>query len=596
MKAQWCAIALFLQCCFVSVAAAHLGQEHPEFGHDYFPDFEIGDFSLTLEVSACLHAARDLEEIPDGSGRFFSARSFNRLYMISPNQEVRYFHQLPPSDTSETEGFGALAIHPQFAIPDSPGYGKLYGVVVDKEASAPPDFNSGSTDTYAHSVLTEIKLDDPSSNRFAGSVRELMRFNQGSRFHNVNDIDFGPDGQLYIAVGEDTVRDNSQALSSVYGKILRIDPLGSNSANGKYGIPPDNPFLDDPSAAPEVYAYGVRNPWRMNFDSLTGDLYTGDVGLNSIEEIDLIEKGQNYGWPVKEGSFLTDREAIPDEPDPITGLTVGEEHGFVEPLFQYDQTDGDAVIGGTVYRGSDIPELYGMYVFGDWSSRSLFYGDPATGEMGFLMDPAQVDAFFDAWDPKASYVSIEVDLAGELHIVGSNCIVRLAAAETIDCDFDDDGDCDLADLNMLQYLGLGGTDSIYDLDGSGGSIDSADTAAWLNQNGTTPGDADLDGDVDANDLNALGQNWLADNVTSWANGDFNGSMTVDQTDLNLIGLNWRSDAVATPEPANVWMPVVMLVISVVRKRSNRHPEQSRKVATKSGLVGEPRISYGRARR
>ena len=427
------AFVLILPLGFVSIVHAHLGVEHPQGSHDYFPDFEVGNFHVGFEESACLHAARDLEEIPDGSGRVLAARSFNRLYMISPSQSISTFLQLSPRDTSGTEGFGALAIHPDFAVTGRPGYGKIYGILMDKLATQTPDFTSGSSSTFSHSVLIEISVDDPSSNTYSGNVRELIRFNESTRIHNVNDIDFGPDSLLYVALGEDNQRDNSQSLSSVYGKILRIDPLGTNSANGYYGIPVDNPFVNDPAARGEIYAIGLRNPWRMNFDSLTGDLYVGDVGLDSIEEVDLVEKGQNYGWPIKEGSFLTANEATPDDRDPITGLTVAEANGYVDPLFEYDQTDGSAIVGsaivaGTVYRGSKIPALYGKYVFGDWGSKALFYGDLQTGEMGFLVDTVEVEAFINASGWSATrFISIEPDLDGELYLVGLNCIVGLTA-------------------------------------------------------------------------------------------------------------------------------------------------------------------------
>jgi hypothetical protein len=139
------------------------------------------------------------------------------------------------------------------------------------------------------------------------------------------------------------------------------------------------------------------------------------------------------------------------------------------------------------------------------------------------------------------------------------------------CDFDTDGDCDIVDLDELQYVGLGGTDSKYDLDGNR-VVDSADTLAWLEMKSILRGDADLDGDVDATDLNAVGINWRSTNVTSWSNGDFNGSRVVDATDLNLLGLNWRAGVAApansaVPEPSADWLLVIGVLLTFLSTRT-----------------------------
>jgi hypothetical protein len=140
------------------------------------------------------------------------------------------------------------------------------------------------------------------------------------------------------------------------------------------------------------------------------------------------------------------------------------------------------------------------------------------------------------------------------------------------CDFDADGDCDIVDLDELQYVGLGGTDSKYDLDRSGGAIDEADTVAWLEMKGTVRGDVDLDGDVDATDLNAVGISWRSINVTSWSNGDFNGSGVVDAIDLNRLGLNWRAGVAApanstVPEPSADWLLVLGVLLTFLSTRT-----------------------------
>jgi hypothetical protein len=176
---------------------------------------------------------------------------------------------------------------------------------------------------------------------------------------------------------------NGQSLApgNVLGKILRIDPLGRNSANGKYGIPPDNPFVGKPGAN-EIFAYGFRNPFRMSFDPF-GRLFVGDVGQNNIEEVDLVTSGGNYGWHVKEGTFLFDQDGPNSDTDPEVGKgfvyadSPGMPAKLIDPIAQYDHADGPdkpetriAVIGGFVYRGHKLNELRGQYVFGDYSGEA----------------------------------------------------------------------------------------------------------------------------------------------------------------------------------------------------------------------------------
>jgi hypothetical protein len=208
---------------------------------------------------------------------------------------------------------------------------------------------------------------------------------------------FGPDGYLYISVGDggagNDVADghgatgNGQNINTVHGSILRIDPLDpvttvspdTVSVNGKYRVPADNPFVKA-DGVDEIYAYGFRNVWRFSFDPLTGDLVAADVGQDQIEEIDIVHAGGNYGWNLKEGTFRFDPEtgtvnnSIKDLPE-----------GLIDPVAQYDHGEGISITGGFVYRGIQIPELTGKYVFGDFSSGffeadgRLLYADLATG-------------------------------------------------------------------------------------------------------------------------------------------------------------------------------------------------------------------------
>jgi glucose/arabinose dehydrogenase len=175
--------------------------------------------------------------------------------------------------------------------------------------------------------------------------------------HNGGDLAFGPDGFLYIGLGDGGGAGdpfgNGQSLQTLLGKMLRIDPRRSGGA--PYTVPPSNPFVGDPGARPEIWAYGLRNPWRFSFDRATGDLWIADVGQSNLEEIDRqpasSRGGENYGWSAFEGSV------------PLGGSPAGE---VVSPVFEYDHTGGVcAVAGGYVYRGSAIPALDGAYLFAD---------------------------------------------------------------------------------------------------------------------------------------------------------------------------------------------------------------------------------------
>jgi glucose/arabinose dehydrogenase len=226
---------------------------------------------------------------------------------------------------------------------------------------------------------TDANLVDPASRR------QVISFGKNAGNHNGGTIAFGPDGYLYLATGDGgNANDvgpshvepggNAQNLGVALGKMLRLDPLNPSltpsssdpvSGNGQYRIPVDNPF-QGPGQVPEIYAYGLRNPYRFAFDSSTGELIVGDVGQNNVEEIDRLVKGGNYGWAVKEGTFPFDRS------DGTVGASSpGVPAGLIDPIsgplgtLEYDHGDGIAIVGGFVYRGTAIPELLGKYVFGD---------------------------------------------------------------------------------------------------------------------------------------------------------------------------------------------------------------------------------------
>ncbi len=285
--------------------------------------------------------------------------------------------------TFDERGFLGIAFHPGYAA-----NGLLYTLTSEPVGGA-ADFSTMPTGVMPNhqAVVREWQVPnpgDPASIVDPASMRELLRFDEPQFNHNAGALNFGHDGMLYIALGDGGGRDdqgvghvasgNAQDPSNPYGSILRIDPQGYNSANGEYGIPADNPFVDMDGYAAEVYAYGFRNPFRFSFDMATGDLYVGDVGQDDLEEVDVVIAGGNYGWHVKEGSFCFDPNgaspgfAYAQEPCP------NEPANLIDPVAEYNTSDslaenedGRAVVGGFVYRGSAIPGLVGRYIFGDFS-------------------------------------------------------------------------------------------------------------------------------------------------------------------------------------------------------------------------------------
>ncbi|WP_334142225.1 PQQ-dependent sugar dehydrogenase [Rhabdothermincola sp.] len=236
-------------------------------------------------------------------------------------------------------------------------------------------------------------------------AKELLRIPQPNRNHNGGQLAFGPDGYLYIGMGDGggagDPQDNGQNLDSLLGKILRIDP--TPDAAQPYRIPADNPFAAG-GGRPEIWLYGVRNPWRFSFDRETGDLWVADVGQNEIEEIDWLPaargagKGANLGWAFKEGTH-TFRGDPPD--------------GLVDPIFEYDHGDGScSITGGYVYRGTSIPDLVGAYVFGDYC-RAVVRGLLASG--GNVLDERSLGV---SVAPR-SMSSFGEDRAGELYVLST---------------------------------------------------------------------------------------------------------------------------------------------------------------------------------
>ncbi len=396
------------------------------------PDIQLGDIAIRLKAVATGLGAPDYAISPPfDTSRMFVVEQSGLLLVLqnggilpTPALDIRSLVAPPfnPGNANDERGLLGLAFHPDFNVVGKAGYQTLYTYTTEP-------IPTGTDPTYAapnnavqnfKTVISEWKMSGTQANTVdPASRREIISFGKTANNHNGGTIAFGKDGYLYLGLGDGgNANDvgpshiepggNAQNLSTPLGKMLRIDPIhptltsGSAnpiSSNGQYRIPADNPF-QDAGQVPEIYASGLRNPYRFSFDTLTGDLILADVGQNNIEEINRIVKGGNYGWAIKEGEFLFDR----------TNGTVGAQSpgapaGLIDPIsgplgtLQYDHDDGISITGGFVYRGTAIPELYGKYVFGDLALRNapprvdgrLFYADLESGEILEFLLPDFVD-------------------------------------------------------------------------------------------------------------------------------------------------------------------------------------------------------------
>ena len=357
----------------------------------------VGDsppsIALTTVVSG-LSDPVDLQFPDDGTGRMFIVEQTGsiRIAIDGSLAATPFLNITGKVDFGGEKGLLGLAFHPQFPQNhffyvhyDRVSGGQMESVIAEYSMSA-----------------SDPNLADPNSERI------LLTVDQPFPNHKGGQIMFGPDGFLYIGFGDGgsggDPLGNGQNLQTLLGKMLRIDVDHQSGAN-QYAVPADNPFVGG-GGAPEIWAYGLRNPWRFSFDQISGRLFVGDVGQDTYEEIDILTSGGNFGWNTMEGMHCLPPASGCD----MTGLTL--------PIAEYDHSEGEAVIGGFVYRGSAISSLVGAYVLGDYISGTIWELTESNG----------------TWTRKQlvasgkSISSFGQDVAGELYVADySGSVLKIVA-------------------------------------------------------------------------------------------------------------------------------------------------------------------------
>lgn len=294
---------------------------------------------------------------------------------------------VPVQSAGNERGFQSFAFHPQFAQQGAAGYGRFYTYTDTSNIAPAADFAAPGANRTHDTVLLEWTAKNAAAASYdGGPPRELFRVAQPFPNHNGGQVAFNPGarpgspdaGLLYVGLADGGSGGDpmnlSQNLASAFGKILRIDPLGTNAGNRKYGIPASNPFAGDgkDDTLGEIYAYGVRNPQRFSWDSKTGAMYVADIGQNVVEEVSPVTAGANLGWNKWEGSFAYEnRQVSTANRRGGTGVTF--------PVVEFDHRDPllqrSAITGVYVYRQGDVRPLANLMIFGDNPSGEIFAVD-----------------------------------------------------------------------------------------------------------------------------------------------------------------------------------------------------------------------------
>jgi len=302
----------------------------------------------------------------------------NRLAVVEQGGRVEVFENV--DDVAETTTVIDLTDTVLFR-----GEQGLLGLAFD------PDFSNNryvylnySMDGPRRSVISRMFWDESSNQILRETEKVIIEIEQPFSNHNGGMLAFGPDGYLYIGVGDGgsggDPQGHGQNRSTLLGNLLRLD-VHPNDATAPYEIPASNPFVNDGCCRAEIYAYGLRNPYRFSFDRATGALWVPDVGQNAIEEINIVEAGGNYGWNAFEGTQPFNNS----QPAPVENIKP--------PVFEYDHSQGSSITGGYVYRGDELAELNGMYMFADFVSGTVWAldvddnGNTSAASLGSVPSP-----------------------------------------------------------------------------------------------------------------------------------------------------------------------------------------------------------------
>ena len=349
-----------------------------------------------------------MSEAPDGSGRLFVVYQPGKILIVkkgSDGADAKEFFNIEARDPKaggENEcGLLSIAFHPGFAT------NHLFYVYYNQKN--PEGLNTQPRFPFL-SIISEFKVSatDPDQADLK-SERILLQVPQPFGNHKGGELAFGPDGYLYLGLGDGGAGgdpyNSGQNLSRLLAKMLRIDVStrtkvgdGDRAHELNYGIPRDNPFVTDTNARPEIYAYGLRNPWRYSFDRQTGALWVGDVGQDLWEEVDLVTNGGNYGWSIREGLHrFKDGPAGAKYAEPV--MEYPHRPNLQSEAMFLDHSIGLCVIGGYVYRGKEFPALAGLYIYGDynlgtiWGLRYNSAAQKVTAHGTLLQQPDNIDSF-----------------------------------------------------------------------------------------------------------------------------------------------------------------------------------------------------------
>ena len=301
----------------------------------------------------------------------YSSENDDRLFVVLQPGRIVFFEDR--RDAAEVHTFMDISAR----VSDRGNEEGLLGLAFD------PDYESNgyfyvyySAANPRRSVISRFSVDPNDPDRADDSSEtEILVVPQPYSNHNGGHLVFGPDGYLYVGLGDggsaNDPKGNGQDRTTLLGSIIRID-VSTLDSQGRYAVPPDNPFAGEGGGVrPEIWAYGLRNPWRFNFDLATGDLWAADVGQNAWEEVDVIRPGANYGWNIMEGAHCLSGGRS------LTGLLRGssaecDRTGLELPVVEYGRDDGCSITGGYVYRGERLPSLAGAYVYGDFCSGKIW--------------------------------------------------------------------------------------------------------------------------------------------------------------------------------------------------------------------------------